>query len=75
MWVGCVAGALEENEYRSKLESTGFTSINLEPTRRYYVADFRDFAISKGIDVDAIAPLVDGKFISAFVRASKPLAN
>ncbi|MFY9225295.1 MAG: arsenite methyltransferase [Blastocatellia bacterium] len=75
MWVGCVAGALEENEYRSKLESTGFISINLEPTRRYYVADFRDFAISKGIDVDAIAPLVDGKFISAFVRASKPLAN
>lgn len=73
MWVGCVAGALEESEYQNKLEFAGFTNINLEPTRIYYVADFRDFAISKGIDVDAIAPLVDGKFISAFVRASKPL--
>lgn len=75
MWIGCVAGALEETEYMNKLESAGFTNVSLEPTRTYQVADFRDFIISKGIDADAIAPLVDGKFISAFVRASKPLAS
>jgi arsenite methyltransferase len=73
LWVGCVAGALEENDYRNKLECAGFDNINLEPTRIYYVEDAREFLTSNGFDIDAIAPLVDGKFMSAFVRASKPL--
>src|SRR5436190_13812389 len=75
LWVGCVAGALGEDEYRNKLAGAGFTNINLEPTRIYHVEDAREFLISNGIDIDAIAPLVDGKFMSAFVRASKPLTR
>jgi arsenite methyltransferase len=72
LWVGCVAGALEENEYRSKLASAGFEQINLEPTRIYHIEDAREFLSGQNIDVDAIAPQVDGKFMSAFVRAVKP---
>src|SRR6202453_4685867 len=72
-WVGCVAGALEENEYRSKLASAGFEQIELEPTRVYRVEDAREFLTGQNIDVDAIAAEVDGKFLSAFVRAVKPL--
>ena len=72
LWVGCVAGALDENEYRDKLEAAGFEQISIEPTRVYHVADAREFLSAAGIDVDAIAPQVDGKFMSAFVRASKP---
>jgi arsenite methyltransferase len=72
LWVGCVAGALEENEYRSKLAAAGFGEIELEPTRIYRVDDARAFLSGQGIDVDAIAPQVDGKFMSAFVRATKP---
>ena len=72
LWVGCVAGALEENEYRSKLSSAGFEQIDLEPTRIYRVEDAREFLSGHNIDVDAIAPQVDGKFFSAFVRAVKP---
>src|SRR5262249_27871075 len=72
LWVGCVAGALTEDDYRNKLAGAGFTDIDLEPTRIYYVEDAREFLTSKGIDVDTVAPLVDGKFMSAFVRASKP---
>jgi SAM-dependent methyltransferase len=72
LWVGCVAGALEENEYRNKLTSAGFEQIELEPTRIYRIEDAREFLSGKNIDVDAIAPQVDGKFMSAFVRAAKP---
>jgi len=72
LWVGCVAGALEENEYRSKLASAGFENIEIEPTRIYRVEDAREFLSGQGIDVDAIAPQVDGKFMSAFIRAAKP---
>ena len=71
-WVGCIAGALEENEYRSKLSAAGFEQIEIEPTRIYRVADAREFLSSSGIDVDAIAAQVDEKFMSAFVRAVKP---
>jgi arsenite methyltransferase len=72
LWIGCVAGALDEAEYRSKLASAGFDRIDLEPTRIYRAADARAFLSSAGIDADAIAPHVDGKFLSAFVRATKP---
>lgn len=72
LWVGCIAGALEENEYRSKLTTAGFENISLEPTRIYRAEDARAFLAGQGIDVDAIAPQIDGKFMSAFVRASKP---
>ena len=75
LWVGCVAGALDENEYREKLTTAGFTNIGIEPTRIYRTADALSFLIDKGIDVEAIGPLVDGKFMSAFVRAQKPLAQ
>jgi arsenite methyltransferase len=72
LWVGCVAGALDENEYRAKLAAAGFEQVDVEPTRIYRVEDAREFLTDKGIDVDAIAPQVDGKFMSAFVRALKP---
>ncbi|MGC1451349.1 MAG: arsenite methyltransferase [Candidatus Sulfotelmatobacter sp.] len=72
-WVGCIAGALEENEYRRKLAAAGFAQIEVEPTRIYRTADAREFLAGQGIDVDAIAPQVDGKFISAFIRALKPI--
>ncbi len=72
LWVGCVAGALEENEYRSKLASAGFEKVDVEPTRVYRVEDAREFLSGQNIDLDAIAPQVDGKFMSAFVRAVKP---
>jgi len=72
LWVGCVAGALEENEYRSKLALAGFEKIEIEPTRIYRIEDAREFLCGQNIDVDAIAAKVDGKFMSAFVRAVKP---
>jgi len=72
LWVGCVAGALEENDYRAKLASAGFTAIDVEPTRIYRVEDARAFLSQEGIDVDAIAGEIDGKFMSAFIRATKP---
>jgi arsenite methyltransferase len=72
MWVGCIAGALEENDYSAKLASAGFDEIDIEPTRIYHVEDAREFLSGEGIDVDAIAPQVDGKFMSAFIRAVKP---
>jgi arsenite methyltransferase len=71
-WVGCLAGALEEDEYRGKLQAAGFEQIEMEPTRIYRVEDAREFLASSGIDVDAIAARVDEKFMSAFVRAVKP---
>jgi SAM-dependent methyltransferase len=72
LWVGCVAGALEESEYRTKLAAAGFESIEIEPTRVYSVADARQILTAQGIDVDVIAPHVEGKFASAFIRAKKP---
>jgi ubiquinone/menaquinone biosynthesis C-methylase UbiE len=72
LWVGCIAGALEEIEYRSKLNAAGFEQVEVEPTRVYKVDDAREFLSSAGIDVEAIASQVDEKFMSAFVRAVKP---
>ena len=72
LWVGCIAGALEEREYAAKLAQAGFGSISMEPTRVYSVEDARHFLVEAGIDVDAIAPLIEGKFMSAFIRATKP---
>ncbi|MGO8797072.1 MAG: arsenite methyltransferase [Candidatus Sulfotelmatobacter sp.] len=72
LWVGCVAGALEENDYRKKLTTAGFEQIEVEPTRVYRIEDAREFLSGHNIDVDAIAPQVDGKFMSAFIRAVKP---
>jgi arsenite methyltransferase len=72
LWVGCIAGALEETEYRSKLAAAGFGDVEVEPTRVYKVADAREFLSGQGLDVDTLAPQVDGKFLSAFIRAVKP---
>jgi arsenite methyltransferase len=72
LWVGCVAGALDDDEFRGKLAAAGFEQIEIEPTRVYRAADARDILSAEGVDVDAIAPQVDGKFMSAFVRAVKP---
>jgi arsenite methyltransferase len=72
LWVGCVAGALEREDYRGRLVSAGFAEVSFEPTRIYNVEDARQFLTESGVDVDAIAPQVDGKFLSAFIRATKP---
>jgi ubiquinone/menaquinone biosynthesis C-methylase UbiE len=72
LWIGCVAGALDEKEYRDKLSRAGFEQIDLEPTRIYQASDAREFLSSAGIDAEAISQEVDGKFMSAFVRAVKP---
>src|SRR5208283_3270827 len=72
LWVGCVAGALDENDYRNKLSAAGFEHIDIELTRIYRAEDAREFLSGQGIDVEALAPQVDGKFMSAFVRAAKP---
>ncbi len=72
LWIGCIAGALEESEYRQKLAKAGFDAIDLEPTRVYRGEDAREFLAGAGLNVDAIAPQVEGKFLSAFVRARKP---
>jgi arsenite methyltransferase len=75
LWVGCIAGALEANDYLSKLEGAGFAEAEIEPTRIYRVQDAREFLSGQGFDVEAIAPQVDGKFFSAFIRATKPTAD
>jgi arsenite methyltransferase len=72
LWVGCIAGALEADEYRSKLAAVGFDAIGIEPTRIYRVEDAREFLTGKGLDADAMAEAADGKFMSAFIRATKP---
>ncbi|MCI0402279.1 MAG: arsenite methyltransferase [Acidobacteria bacterium] len=72
LWAGCVAGALDEREYQNKLGSAGFEKIEIEPTRIYRAADARELLSAHGLDADAIASEVDGKFLSAFVRAVKP---
>jgi hypothetical protein len=75
LWVGCIAGALEEYEYRDKLFQAGFRSIEIEPVRIYKSEDAREFLTAGGIDPDQAAPLIDGRFTSAVVRAVKPLAR
>jgi arsenite methyltransferase len=72
LWVGCIAGALEESDYLSKLKGAGFSEAEIEPVRIYRAQDAREFLSGRGFDVDAIAPQVDGKFFSAFIRATKP---
>jgi arsenite methyltransferase len=72
LWVGCIAGALSEDDYRSKLATAGFTGIDVEVTRVYGAEDARTFLASEGLDGDAVAKEVDGKFVSAFIRAAKP---
>jgi len=75
LWVGCVAGALEENEYKTKLTAAGFEQVGIEPTRIYRLDEARAFLSGQGVDLEAIAPQVDGKFMSAFIRATKPAAG
>ena len=75
LWVGCIAGALEDEQYRSKLASAGFTGIDIEPSRVYSIEDARAFLTGQGVDVDAMAAAVEGKFMSAFIRAAKPAAT
>ncbi len=75
LWVGCVAGALDEGEYQSKLAAAGFDEVQIEPTRVYRIEDAREFLCGQNVEVDALAPQVDGKFMSAFVRAVKPAAK
>jgi 2-polyprenyl-3-methyl-5-hydroxy-6-metoxy-1,4-benzoquinol methylase len=72
LWVGCIAGALEEQDYRARLINAGFAEVSIEPTRIYNVEDARQFLTAAGVDVDAIAPAVEGKFLSAFIRGVKP---
>ncbi len=74
LWVGCIAGALEESDYRAKLADAGFADIDLEPTRTYDIEDARTFLTEAGVSVDEIAPQVEDKFISGFIRATKPTA-
>jgi arsenite methyltransferase len=75
LWVGCIAGALEEAEYAAKLKTAGFGNIEIEPWRTYAIEDARAFLMDSGVDVDRIAPQVEGRFASAFVRARKPDAQ
>ena len=74
LWIGCVAGALEESDYRAKLQRAGFAAVSVEPTRVYRTEDARAFLTGAGLDADAVAPVIDGKFMSAFIRARKPAA-
>ncbi|MGB9332710.1 MAG: arsenite methyltransferase [Steroidobacteraceae bacterium] len=72
-WIGCVAGALDEDVYREKLVNAGFTNVQVEPTRIYRAEDAKDFLAASGLDATILAPEVNGKFISAFIRAQKPI--
>jgi ubiquinone/menaquinone biosynthesis C-methylase UbiE len=72
LWVGCIAGALDQTQYRDKLAAAGFEQIDIEPTRVYRAEDARDILTANGLDVNTVAADVDGKFFSAFVRAVKP---
>ena len=75
LWVGCIAGALEEKAYAAKLTAAGFADVDVQAWRVYNVDDARAFLTEGGVDVDAMAPLVEGKFASAFIRARKPAAT
>ena len=72
LWVGCIAGALQDYQYVAKLAKAGFDGIDIEPTRVYDIEDARTFLTGQGVDVDRVAPRVEGKFMSAFIRAVKP---
>ena len=72
LWVGCVAGALSDDEYKAKLAGAGFENVGIEPTRVYSIEDARDFLSGRGLNVDRLVREVEGKFISAFIRAKKP---
>ncbi len=74
LWVGCLAGALDQHDYAARLEAAGFSAVTIEPTRVYKVEDARELLVGKGHDVDALAADLDGKFFSAFIRATKPSA-
>jgi len=74
LWVGCVAGALDEREYRAKLSAAGFQDVDIEPTRIYRAEDASAFLADKGMDASVIGPQVDGIFMSAFIRATKAAA-
>jgi arsenite methyltransferase len=75
LWVGCIAGALEEREYQAKLAAAGFANVEVEPWRIYRIEDARAFLSESGVDVERVAPMVEGRFASAFVRAMKPAAT
>ena len=75
LWVGCMAGALQETEYREKLAAAGFQSISVEPTRVYRADEAREFLVAAGLDPAVVGPKIDDKFMSAFIRANKPLAS
>ena len=75
LWAGCVAGALEEQDYIVKLKRARFEGVSIEPTRGYTATDARDLFEGTDLDLNSIAPLVDGKFMSGFVRATKPEAS
>lgn len=75
LWVGCIAGALTDVDYQAKLAAAGFGDIEIEPTRIYNIEDARQFLVGEGLDADAIAPQVENKFMSAFIRAVKPAAK
>jgi stage V sporulation protein SpoVS len=72
LWVGCIAGALDQDDYQSKLVAAGFANVSFETTRVYNIEDARQFLSTSGIDLDAVAAQVEGKFLSAFIRATKP---
>ncbi|HEV8474019.1 MAG TPA: arsenite methyltransferase, partial [Methylomirabilota bacterium] len=72
LWIGCVAGALEESEYRGKLAKVGFEAVDVETTRVHRADKAREVLASTGLDAETIAAAIDGKFISAFIRARKP---
>jgi ubiquinone/menaquinone biosynthesis C-methylase UbiE len=74
LWIGCIAGALQEDEYRAKLAAAGFEDVAIEVTRAYRAEDAREFLAAGGLDADALAPALDGKFAGAFIRANKPAA-
>jgi len=75
LWVGCIAGAMQETEYREKLRAAGFEGVEVEPTRIYQVEEARDFLTAAGLDADVVGPQIEGKFMSAFIRAKKPAAR
>ena len=74
LWVGCIAGALQETEYQQKLQAAGFASVDVEPTRIYQVEEARDFLTAAGLDAEKVGPQIKDKFMSAFIRAKKPVA-
>jgi hypothetical protein len=75
LWMGCVAGALEDREYERLLKNSGFESIDIEPTRIYRTEDAAAFLAGSGLDAELLSSEIDSRFMSAFVRATKPLAK